>query len=259
MPQNKVMHRLRIFIVTLFLSSAAQAITWTLMIDPGHGGADHGAVYAGVKEADLVLSVSQKLKRLFENDTRFRIQMTRDEDRTLTLQERVHNAEILQADLIVSIHANASVDRRARGVEFYVQNPLPNDEDSLFLAHQESQIVASKDFHEDDSLSRAKDVAAIIEDLHRQNKFFKSLELSELLKKSWQNSRPKSLVSIKQAPFYVISQGRIPSVLIEIGFLSHPQESLLLKDLHYQTEIAHIIHQGILKYLDAESETLSSL
>ena len=229
------------------------------MIDPGHGGTDHGAVYAGVKEADLVLSVSQKLRQLFQNDSRFVIEMTRHEDRTLTLQDRVHKAETQKADLIVSIHANAAQDPRARGVEFYVQNPLPTEEESLFLAHQESQIVAANAFHEDDSLSKSKDVAAIIEDLQRQNKFFKSLELSELLKKSWQTSRPKSLVSIKQAPFYVISQSRIPSVLIEIGFLSHPQESQLLKDVNYQKEIAEIIHNGILKYLDAESETLSSL
>ena len=253
------MIRLSIFIVTFILSAYARATTWTVMIDPGHGGNDRGAVYAGLKEADLVLSVSQKLRQLFQNDSRFVIEMTRNEDRTLTLQDRIHKAETQKADLIVSIHANAAQDPRARGVEFYVQNPLPTDEESLFLAHQESQIVAASTFREDDSLSKSKDVAAIIEDLQRQNKFFKSLELSELLKKSWQTSRPKSLVSIKQAPFYMISQGRIPSVLIEIGFLSHPQESQLLKDVHYQKEIAEIIHKGILKYLDAESETLSSL
>lgn len=229
------------------------------MIDPGHGGADRGAVYAGVKEADLVLAVSQNLGSLFKNDSHFRIQLSRTEDSTLSLQDRIHKAEEIKADLIVSIHANAAQDSRARGVEFYVQNPLPNEEESLFLAHQESQIVAASDFHEDDSLSKSKDVSAIIEDLQRQNKFFKSLELSELLKKSWQTSRPKSLVSIKQAPFYVISQGHIPSVLIEIGFLSHAQESRQLKDLRYQKEIAEIIHQAILKYLDAESATLTSL
>lgn len=229
------------------------------MIDPGHGGADRGAVYAGIKEADLVLSISQKLRELFENDARFRIQMSRAADHSVALPDRVRKAEDLNADLVVSIHANAAQDRRAHGVEFYVQNPMPIEEESLFLAHQESQLITPSTIHEDASLSKSKDVSAIIEDLQRQNKFFKSLDLGEALKKTWQKFQPKTLVSIKQAPFYMISQGRIPSVLVEIGFLSHPQESQLLKAPRYQNEIAQIIHRGILKYLDAESSVLTSL
>lgn len=241
------------------MTTSTFASTWTVLIDPGHGGVDRGAVYAGIKESELVLAVSQKLRQRFESDPRFRIQLSRDSDITIGLPDRVRKAEDLKADLIISIHANASEDARARGVEFYVQNPMANDEETLFLAHQESQIVVPTKTQEDGSLSKSKDVSAILEDLRRQNKFFKSLELSELLKKSWQTLRPKALVSIKQAPFFVISQGRIPSVLVEIGFLSHPQESQLLKDPRYQKEVAQIIHQGILKYLDAESTVLSSL
>ncbi len=253
------MHPIQIFILASLIATSTFAATWTVLIDPGHGGADRGAVYTGIKESELVLAVSQKLRQRFENDPRFRIQLSRDSDITMGLPDRVRKAEDLKADLIISIHANASEDARARGVELYVQNPMANDEETLFLAHQESQIVVPTKTQEDGSLSKSKDVSAILEDLRRQNKFFKSLELSELLKKSWQNLRPKALVSIKQAPFFVISQGRIPSVLVEIGFLSHPQESQLLKDPRYQKEVAQIIHQGILKYLDAESTVLSSL
>ncbi len=259
MPQNSFMGSIRTFLFLNLFATSGFAGSWNVLIDPGHGGADRGAVYSGVKEADLVLSVSQQLRQLFENDPRFHIHLSRQQDITMSLQDRIRRAEDLKADLIVSIHANAAQDHRARGVEFYVQNPLPTEEESLFLAHQESQIITAPTIHEDGSLSKSKDVSAIIEDLQRQNKFFKSLELSELLKKSWLKAQPKALVSIRQAPFYVISQGKIPSVLVEIGFLSHPKESQLLKEAHYQKEITQIIYQGIIKYLDAESETLTSL
>jgi N-acetylmuramoyl-L-alanine amidase len=239
-----------VLLAPLFINSQAMAAPLVLLIDPGHGGSDHGAVYSGTKEAEIVLTISQKINRLFQNDPRFKVRLTRNDETTLGLPERIKIAEDINADLIVSVHANASPDSRAHGIELYVPNPMPMEEEELFLAHQESQIIVQKPEKEDGSLSKSQDIAAIVGDLKRQNKFFKSIELSEILKKSWRMQKPKSLVSIRQAPFYVISQGHIPSVLVEVGFLSHAQESVLLKDPNYQTQVAQIIHESILRYLN---------
>lgn len=245
---------LRTLILCLF-----PAISWAskkiVVIDPGHGGHDRGAVYTGTKESDIVLSISKKLKESFRNNPHVQVYLTREDDRPVGLNERIQMAESVSADLIVSVHANAATDPRARGVEFFIQNPLPSDEEALFLAHQESQIVKQKDHEDSSSLSKSKDVAAILEDLHRQNKFFKSLQLSEVLRQIWREQKPRSLVSIKQAPFYIVTQGRIPSVLVEVGFLSHPKEYLQLKDPRHHTEISQIIHKGILEYLRLDKKT----
>jgi N-acetylmuramoyl-L-alanine amidase len=155
--------------------------------------------------------------------------------------------------VIISVHANAAEDSRAKGVELFVQNPLDTEEESMYLAHQESQILQEKDKEAPESLSKSRDVAAIISDLHRQNKFLKSLELSEVMRQMWLEQRPKASVQIKQAPFYVISHSQIPAILVEIGFLSHPQESKLLKDQNYQQQIAEIIYQSVIKYLNPKN------
>ncbi len=224
------------------------AFGWTVVIDPGHGGFDHGATHAGIKEKNLTLSLARKLRERLKEDSRFETKLTRQNDVGLGLQERIEMAEREKADLIVSIHANAAEDTRARGVELYIQSPLFQTQEPL-SAHQKSQIKATspgENYHE---LSKAGDIAAILEDLHKQNKFLKSLELGEIMKQIWKEQKPKALVQIKQAPFYIITQSSIPSILVEVGFLSHPLESKNLKDLRHQRQIVDIIHQSIVRYL----------
>ncbi len=152
--------------------------------------------------------------------------------------------------MIVSLHANAAEDSRARGVELYVQSAMNSEEENLFLAHQENQIEQQVPKNSESlGLSKSSDLAAIIDDLHRQNKFFKSLEFGEIMKQMWLSQKPKSNVSIKQAPFYIISRSHIPAILVEIGFLSHAVESKQLKDPNYQQQIAEIIRLSVLQFL----------
>lgn len=227
---------------------------YTILIDPGHGGSDHGAVYSGVKESDLVLAISKDLQARMAQDSGFKVYLSRDNDMTLALSDRIELAKEIKADLIISLHANAAKDPRARGVELYVQSPLVMEEEKLFLAHQESQVMPAAEASENSrGLSKARDVAAIVEDLYRQNKFLKSLEFSELMRQMWRGQRQSWPVHIKQAPFYVVSKSHIPAVLVEVGFLSHPQESKMLKDVKYQEEIAAIIHGAILQFLPAKN------
>lgn len=237
----------------------AALILWTLpasaihiILDPGHGGTDKGAVYGGSKEADLVLKVAQRLQSLLQQDSQFKVTMTRDQDRNLSLPARVQVAEDSKADLFVSLHANAAADQRARGVEFFFQNSLPPDEESLFLASQENQMILNnQEIHVlsgGDDLSKKGDVSAIIEDLHRQDRMRSSLRLSQTLTQIWDSDSRASRATIKQAPFYVISKTSMPSVLIEIGFLTNPKESRKLASSEYQSDLAQKIYTALLSY-----------
>lgn len=239
-------------ISSLFVVTASPALALHIMLDPGHGGVDTGAVYSGAKEADLVLKVAHSVKALLEKDPSFQVSITRTNDRMLSLQERVHMAENKKADLFVSLHANAATDQRARGVEFFFQNNLPPDEESLFLASQENQaMIASQESHETsggDEVSKKGDVAAILEDLNRQNRMLSSLRFTQTLTNVWGADAKAAQSTIKQAPFYVISKTTMPSVLIEIGFLSNPREVKKLLNKEYQSDLAQKIYKALVSY-----------
>lgn len=221
------------------------------MLDPGHGGIDKGAVYGSAKEADLVLTIAQKLKSFLEKDPQFKVTLTRTANSSLSLSNRVAIAEQAKADIFISLHANAAADQRAKGVEFFFQNSLPPDEESLFLASQENQIIANNKESlngTEDDLSKKSDVAAIIEDLNRQNRIQSSLRLSLTLNNIWETDTKSAQAVIKQAPFYVISKTSMPSVLIEIGFLTNPKESKRLLTPDYQRDLAQKIYSALLSY-----------
>ncbi|NUN04709.1 MAG: N-acetylmuramoyl-L-alanine amidase [Bdellovibrio sp.] len=231
---------------------ATPAFALRIALDPGHGGIDTGAVHGQAKEADLVLKVSQRLKVLLDKDESFKVTVTRVQDKNISLPARVKIAEDAKADVFVSLHANAASDQRAKGVEFFFQNNLPPDEESLFLASQENQMLMnSKDLHDisgGDELSKKGDVSAIVEDLHRQNRLVSSLNLSQTLTHIWGQDDKASQATIKQAPFYVISKTSMPSVLIEIGFLTNPKEAKRLLTTEYQNDLAKKIYTALLSY-----------
>lgn len=237
------------FLLALAFSPLAFSAPLKVMIDPGHGGVDTGAVYGPAKEAEITLKVAQHLKALLDGSVEFQVGLTRTQDSALPLPDRVHIAEKEKADLFLSIHANASPDKRARGVEFYFQNQLPADEESLFLASLENQVIKDRTpADSSDNISKKSDVLAIIEDLKRQTKMRSSYALSDRLLKAWNPNGSKNSNVIRQAPFYVISKTNIPSVLVELGFISNPKESQKLIQTQYQKEIAQKIFQGLQAY-----------
>lgn len=245
-----------LFSVSL-IAAAAPASAFHIVLDAGHGGTDTGAVHSNIKEADLVLKVANKVKGLLEKDQNFQVSMTRNADRNLGLPDRVKFAETSKADLFVSIHANAASDQRAKGVEFFFQNNLPPDEESLFLASQENQAVLNsiKESHEGDELSKKGDVTAIVEDLRRQNRMMSSLRLTQTLTSTWENDASAAQATIKQAPFYVISKTSMPAVLIEVGFLTNPREAKKLSSSEYQTDLAQKIYRALLSYKEKVDNT----
>lgn len=239
-----------------------QAHAFHILIDPGHGGIDRGAVKGKLKEAEIALKVATKLATLMKQDPRFRISMTRETDKTVSLDRRTEIANETKADLFVSIHLNSSTDPRAHGKEFYFQNQIPADEEALFLAAKENaemettgekKVAANK-------ITPESDVKLIIDDLKRNHRIRASAELSKILFRAWENSgRATNLGSrsIRQAPFHVVSQVSVPSVLVELGFLSNAHEGPLLASDDYQDALAKSLYEGLVKYKETMDKNRS--
>lgn len=237
-----------LLLFVLVITSAASASPLHVMIDPGHGGSDAGAVYGDAKESEIALQVSLELKQLFEKSGDFKISITRTADTHIGLEERVKKAEKEKADIFLSLHANASQDARARGVEFYFQNHLEPEEESLYLANLENKMyneqVSVADAEESSSnLSKKSDVLAIVEDLKRNTKIQQSHLLSKKLMQAWKLQKKSR--SLRQAPFVVITKTKVPSVLVELGFVSNANEAQKLQQSAYQKQLAQRIFTGV--------------
>lgn len=225
-----------------------------LTIDPGHGGTDLGAVYTSVKEADLVLKIAEKLKLKLEKESApFEISMTRTKDHTVSLQDRVDIAKKNKSELFISLHANAVKDHRVKGIELFFQNAIALEEDNNLFSQQENQVFEEVTVHiATQDPSKKNDIKMILEDLHRQHKNRSSLKLNQIISQSWSplstaiTSAPQ--ITIKQAPFFVVSKTSMPSVLIELGFLSNPSEVQKLKTQAYQNQLVDTIFLGLVEY-----------
>ena len=244
--------------LSCFAASGAPHSRFHVVIDAGHGGVDTGATHEHQKESDIVLSVSKKLEELLKNDSRFRSSSTRTKDHFLSLEERVELANKSQADLFLSIHVNWSEDTSIKGPEIYFQNQLPPDEESLFLASRENQ---GKKVNSSRMASGSEsDLAAILEDLKRNTRIRQSGILSEKIEQAWpaEQRYKKNKTTIRQAPFFVISNLNMPSCLIELGYISNSKDRELLTNEDYQKKLASAIYNGLINYKELSDKSDSS-
>ncbi|MFN7170891.1 MAG: N-acetylmuramoyl-L-alanine amidase [Candidatus Omnitrophota bacterium] len=215
-----------------------------VVIDPGHGGKDPGAVGpGGIKEKDVVLDIAKKLKKFLENRG-IEVILTREKDKFVSLWRRKHLANTKRADLFISIHANSSRWRQARGFEVYYLSDRM-DESSKALVRLEN---AGLEFEEGQFFTENTALAATLWDIVQTQNRAQAIRLankiSECMEKiDWVDNR-----GIKGANFYVLKGVHIPAVLIEVGFLSNSSEEHLLKNAYYRQQIAEAIVQGIEKY-----------
>ncbi len=211
----------------------------TIVIDAGHGGRDPGAVGNGIYEKDLVLDLAKKVYNLLKKDKSLNVYLTRDDDTFLPLEERTAIANKYKADLFVSIHANSAKNKSAFGMETYVFN-VTNDKAALEVAALENQATTK-------SIS---DLQGILTDILKYSKLEESLSLAGLVQNGMVGiSKAKSL-GVKQAPFYVLVGATMPSILIEVGFISNKAEAQKLKTTAYKNKIAEGIHKGLREYID---------
>ena len=213
-----------------------------IVLDPGHGGHDPGVRGNGLSESELVLDVSLRLKKLLESQPGMEVVMTRDTDIFIPLEQRTAIANREGADLFLSIHANASRNTKAGGVETYFLN---------FAANPEAEAVAARENSASgQTMHRLPDIVRAIT---LNNKIDESRDFADAVQKSMVrtlSSKNRDLQDrgVKQAPFVVLIGAGMPSVLAEISFVSQKQEGMLLKTTAYRQQIAEALFDAIVKY-----------
>jgi N-acetylmuramoyl-L-alanine amidase len=221
----------------------------TIIIDPGHGGHDPGAVGPGGRyEKDIVLDIAFKVQDLLKNNPLYDVHLTRRSDIFIPLEDRTAVANRKNADLFVSIHANASPRRQARGIETYLLN-WTDDEEALRVAARENAISLK----EMKAVQRKMDIVqTITNDLMRQNKRDESIKLAHYIQQSLVSTLDTSNdLGVKQALFYVLFGAKMPSVLVEVSFISNPIEERLLSKESYRSKVAEAIAKGIKQYFSS--------
>lgn len=220
-----------------------------VVIDPGHGGKDPGAVANGIREKDVNLSISILLAQKLKKDG-FDVRLTRDKDVYLTLQQRTDLANKWNADAFVSIHANAlPPGRHATGMEIYLM-ALPTDKDAMQLALIENREIAEGSNGESAQAADKKTrmLLSILGNMQQNAKINESTGFAEYLFKEGSSGGIK-MRRVAQAPFFVLRGAAMPAVLIETGFLTEKAEARMLGDKKYQDKMAASLAKGIAQYL----------
>lgn len=221
-----------------------------VVLDPGHGGHDKGAIgHNRTYEKDITLAIAKRLKKILEQQTSCEVILTRTDDRFISLEQRTAIANGKKADLFISIHTNANENRSVHGTETYFLN-LSTDRESVRVAAYENATSAKK----------ISDLEAILKDLLQNTKLNESARLAATvhrqvvreLTKKYQKVRD---LGVKQAPFYVLLGAEMPSILIETAFISNSREEHLLKQKQFQNRIAQGIARGISNYVDVMKKT----
>jgi N-acetylmuramoyl-L-alanine amidase len=218
-----------------------------VMIDPGHGGKDPGAMAGrNVVEKDINLKVSRMLAPLLEKEG-FEVIMTRKDDTFIPLSRRTAMANENGTDLFVSIHCNASKNKNACGFEVYFLSEAKTDEERT-VAHRENMSLT----YERPGLdpSTLGDLQFIFWDL-AQNEFLQeSYECARIIVEEVSRGQKKGRAGVRQAGFYVLNGVYMPSVLIEIAYLSHPEERKMLTDDAYLRKLTARILEGLITYIN---------
>lgn len=218
-----------------------------IAVDAGHGGQDPGAHgRGGLLEKDVTLSIAQKLVKKINAQPGMRAVLTRDGDYFIDLRERTVKAREAQADLFVSIHANAYKDRDMRGTAVYVlSNRGATSEQALWIANRENaaDLVGGVKLQNKDD-----DLAAVLIDISQSATMEASFDLGNRLLESMGKVNALQKPQVQQAGFLVLKSPDIPSVLVETAFISNPREEKLLRDPNYQDKLASSIFEGVHGY-----------
>ncbi len=215
-----------------------------VMIDPGHGGKDPGAIGpTGLKEKDVVLEIGRMVRERLSRHEAYEVRMTRESDVFIPLEERTAMANRSRADIFVSLHINASRNRKAKGISTFVFSRGASNQEDLELAARENGVP----------VARLKGVKFIIDDMFTGARKNESLRLAKTMNDAICRSvtmgygRQENL-GLKQAPFFVLVGARMTSVLVEASFISNAQEEARLRDEAYLARIADGVAEAVRYY-----------
>jgi N-acetylmuramoyl-L-alanine amidase len=220
----------------------------TIALDPGHGGEDPGAVgRGGSYEKNVVLSIARRLKSRLEQQPNIRVMLTRDGDYFVPLHVRVQKARKVQADLFVSIHADAFIEPTARGSSvFALSEKGASSTAARWLANKENaaDLIGGVNLR-----SKNQQLASVLLDLSTTAQINDSMKLATSVLGEIGHINRLHKAQVEQAGFAVLKAPDIPSILVETAFISNPEEEAKLTDEGYQDKMADALMRGIQKYL----------
>jgi N-acetylmuramoyl-L-alanine amidase len=220
----------------------------TIALDPGHGGEDPGAVgRGGSYEKNVVLSIARRLKSRLEQQPNIRVMLTRDGDYFVPLHVRVQKARKVQADLFVSIHADAFIEPTARGSSvFALSEKGASSTAARWLANKENaaDLIGGVNLR-----NKNQQLASVLLDLSTTAQINDSMKLAKSVLGEIGHINRLHKAQVEQAGFAVLKAPDIPSILVETAFISNPEEEAKLTDEVYQDKMADALMRGIQKYL----------
>ncbi len=220
-----------------------------IVVDPGHGGKDAGAVRGKYREKDWNLSVGKELARLLKKGN-FEVKITRDTDTFIALSDRSKLANNFKADLFVSVHVNATKKSQANGFQVYFRSENPTDKEAAATAALENEAMQYEEVH-------YNFVDALLQSLAKNEYINESSKLAGYIKNAVYKQPGIGISvsqnnSIRQANFYVLKGVQSPAVLVEMGFISSPKDRVRLAQSAVQKKMAQGIYNGIVNYAKQE-------
>lgn len=219
-----------------------------IVIDPGHGGKDPGAIgFSGVYEKNITLAMAKELKSTLDKDGKYTVYLTRNKDIFIPLRDRVKIARKYNADLFISIHADSARNRNAKGLSVYTLSETASDKEAEALAERENKadVVAGLNLYE-----HSKEVSDILINLAQRETMNRSSEFASFMVQEMKKSVQLVSNSHRFAGFAVLKAPDVPSVLLEMGYLSNRSEEGKLKQSQYRKKLATSTSIAIKKYFD---------
>lgn len=219
----------------------------TIVIDPGHGGVENGAEGTnGALEKDVTLEISLRLKDIIERNLAFNVVLTRDKDVEISLEERAALANYNNAFLFISIHANGSLRKNARGPETYFLSLNATDQEARRLAYLENN---QSEMGEKIAGADEDEIQMILWDMAQSAYLEQSSRLAVAIQNELNLLMKTRNRGVKQAPFRVLSGVACPAVLVEVAFLSNQREERMLISEEFQDQVSQVIFKGLIAYI----------
>jgi N-acetylmuramoyl-L-alanine amidase len=216
----------------------------TVVLDPGHGGEEVGAQGpGGALEKDVTLGLARKLRSALINRLGIQVFLTRDGDQFLSLDDRAAIANNYKADLFISIHANASRSHGAHGSEVYFLSYQATDDESRRLAAAEGSMALPSELN-----AIGSDLSLVLWDMAQADHLEESSALASRVQEELAGVTGSEGRGVKQAPFRVLVGAAMPAILLEVAFISHPDEEKLLVSDAFQNQIVTALAQGVAVY-----------
>lgn len=223
-----------------------------VVVDPGHGGKDPGAAGSRLREKDVVLAISKYLAEYINNDPGMKAVLTRSGDYFVPLRDRLKLGRKGQADLFVAVHADAFQNTEAQGASIYALSERgATSEAARWLAQNENNAVLMGEVGGIDLSNKSRLLRSVLLDLSQTATIESSLELGRDLLSSMSGVTSLHRKRVEQAGFVVLKSPDIPSVLIELGFISNREEESRLGNTDFRKRLAYSIYQGIKEYVYA--------